>query len=180
MDRLVAAIPVEADRRGGDEGAGWSIEAGERLGEKTGRVEAAVIDLALHRSGPAPGRDASPREVYHGVRALEIEGIDEPRVRIPARFLAAVSRLTPYKRRDSMASTGQERPEVPPDEAGGAADRHMQTRLTRVRQVPAQIVGCASVAKAERAAELAPHFGACQQFTQLAAGKTVVDLVFQD
>src|SRR5439155_17559115 len=102
-ERFSAAVPVVADRGGGEESRRAALQARECLAHERRAGHATLADTLLLRRGPAP-EDVFAREVNDGVHAFEAGAIDCTAPGIPGDDVLTRLRLPADERHDVVAA----------------------------------------------------------------------------
>ena len=105
--QLVAAVAVIADGRRAQKSLGRILQPGQRFGQKTSTVDAAVANTGLLGFGPAARGDVLARQMNDRVGALQLVGLDRAAVRIPMDFGLDHVRRRPHQPHDVDAAGGQ-------------------------------------------------------------------------
>ena len=77
IEDLVAAIPIDANRRGDQKRARRPPQAGQQRRKGTGGIETAGGHFAAVRGSPAAGGKVGPREMNGRVEALDRPGVGD-------------------------------------------------------------------------------------------------------
>ena len=115
VEQRVSAVTVETDGRRRNQHPRRRVQGGQRLAEAARAVNAAVTDARLAGRRPTPAGNVLPRQVHHGIDAVQRTGRERAIRRVPGRRVRSGGRRSPQAP-DAVAVSAQRRRQRRPDQ----------------------------------------------------------------